>query len=80
MKINFRINISFIDFITNLKQFSNKRALVNLYKDIVLVTCVRIFCTTLFTNNNIKIVIQSITFLIHHFLTKGIHIFSLEIF
>ena len=30
----------------------NKRTLVNLYNDIVLVTRVRIFCTTLFTNNN----------------------------
>ena len=34
------------------------KTLVNLYKDIVvLVTSVRIFCTTLFTNNNIKVVI-----------------------
>ena len=32
---------------------------------IVLVTRVRIFCTTLFTNNNIKIVIKSHTFLFH---------------
>ena len=31
----------------------------------MLVTCVHIFCTTLVTNNNIKIVIQSSTFLIH---------------
>ena len=31
----------------------------------MLVTCVRIFCTTLFTNNNIKIVIKSHTFLFH---------------
>ena len=54
-----------MDFITNLKQISNKRALVDLYKDIVLVTCVRIFCTTLFTKNNIKIVIKSHTLLIH---------------
>ena len=37
---------------------NNKRTSVNLYKDIVLVTRVRIFCTTLFTNNNIKVVIQ----------------------
>ena len=37
---------------------NNKRTIVNLYKDIVLVTRVRIFCTTLFTNNNIKVVIQ----------------------
>ena len=64
MKINYKIN-SFIDFINNLKQISNKRALVNLYKDIVLVTCVHIFCTTLCTNNNIKIVIKSHTFLFH---------------
>ena len=32
----------------NLKQKNNKRTLVNLYKDIVLVTRVRIFCTALF--------------------------------
>ena len=38
-----------------------KKTLVNLYKDIVLVTRVRIFGTTLFTNNNIKIVIGQIT-------------------
>ena len=43
----------------------NKRALVNLYKDIVWVTRVRIFCTTLFTNNNIKVVIQIDAFLAH---------------
>ena len=43
----------------------NKRALTNLYKDIVLVTCVRVFCTTLCSNNNIKIVIKSSTFLDH---------------
>ena len=46
---------------------NNKKSktLVNLYEDIVLVTRVRIFCTTLFTNNNIKIVIKSSTFLDH---------------
>ena len=43
---------------------NNKRTIVNLYKDIVFVTSVRIFCTTLFTNNNIKVVIQMHTFLI----------------
>ena len=43
-----------------------KRKLVNLYKDIVLVTRVHIFCTTLFINNNVKIVIQKNTFLEHH--------------
>ena len=32
--------------------------LVNLYKEIVMVTRLRIFCKTLFTNNNIKIMIQ----------------------
>ena len=37
---------------------NNKRELVTLYKDIVLVTRERIFCTTLFTNNNIKVGIQ----------------------
>ena len=31
-----------------------KRISVNLYKDIVLVIHVHIFCTALFTNNNIK--------------------------
>ena len=36
---------------------NRKRALVDLYKDIVLVTRVRIFCTALFTNN-IKVMIQ----------------------
>ena len=45
----------------------NKRTLVNLYTDIVLVTLVRIFCTTLFTNNNIKVVIQMHTFLMDPF-------------
>ena len=47
MKINYRINKNFINFITNLKQMNKKRALVNLYKDIVLVTRVRIFCNAL---------------------------------
>ena len=48
---------------TSLKQINNKGTLVNLHKDIVLVTRVLIFCRTLFTNNNIKIVIQMHTFL-----------------
>ena len=52
---------------TNLKQINNKKTLVNLYEDIVLVTRERIFCTTMFTNNNIKIVIKSSTVLDHHF-------------
>ena len=48
--------------LTNLKQINNKsQFIVNLYKDIVLVTLLRIFCTTLFINNNIKIVILSHT-------------------
>ena len=42
---------------------NNKRTSVNLYKDIVLVTRLRIFCMTLFTNNNIKVVIQIHTLL-----------------
>ena len=47
---------------------NNKRTLVNLYKDIVLVTRVHISCTTLFTNNNnIKVVIK-----IHAFLMDGL--------
>ena len=37
---------------TNLNQLNNKRKLVDLYKDIVLVTRLRIFCTT---NKNIKV-------------------------
>ena len=45
-----------------LKQINNKRKLVNLYKGIVLVTRLRIFCTTLITNNNIKVVIQMYAF------------------
>ena len=44
---------------------NNKITLVNLYQDIVLVTRVRIFCTALFTNNNIKVVIQIDAFLAH---------------
>ena len=42
---------------------NNKRTLVNLYKDIELVTRVRIFCTTMFTHNNVKFVIQMHAFL-----------------
>ena len=42
---------------------NNKRTLVNFYKDIVLVTRVQIFCTALFTNNNIKVEIESNDFL-----------------
>ena len=54
---------------------NNKRTLVNLYKDIVLVTRVRIFCMTLFTNYNIKVVILMHTFLMDH-RTIIIHIFE----
>ena len=50
---------------TILKQINNKRSLVDFYKDIVFVTCVRIFCTALFPNNNIKVVIQIDAFLAH---------------
>ena len=46
---------------------NNKRTLVDFNKDIVLVTRLRIFCTALFTNNNIKVVIQIDAFLAHHF-------------
>ena len=49
---------------------NGKRALVNSYKDIVLVTPVRIFCTKLFTNNNIKVVIQIDAFLAHHLVSN----------
>ena len=47
---------------TNLKQIDEKRTLVNLYKDIVLVIRLCIFSMTLFTNNNIKVVIQMHSF------------------
>ena len=56
---------------------NNKRTLVLLYKDIVLVTSVHIFCTTLFTNNYIKVVIQMHTFLMDPNLI--IHIFQIII-
>jgi hypothetical protein len=56
---------------------NNKRTLVLLYKDIVLVTSVHIFYTTLFTNNNIKVVIQMHTFLMDPNLI--IHIFQIII-
>ena len=49
--------------LTKFKEINNERKKAKLYKDIVLVTSVRIFCTTLFTNNNIKVVIQMHTFL-----------------
>ena len=65
---------------------NNKRTLFNLYKDIVLVTRVRIFCTPLFTNNNTKIVIQMHTSLMdlkmaywhgkYHYCTINLIIFS----
>ena len=43
---------------------NNKRTLVDSYKDIVLVTrTCTIFCTTLFTEDNIEVVIQMHTFL-----------------
>ena len=54
---------NFTNLITKLKQIDNKRTLVNLYKDIVLVTLLRIFCMKLFTNNNIEVVIQMHAFL-----------------
>ena len=40
--------------------------LVNLYKDFLSVTRLLIFCTTLFTNNNIKVVIQMHAFQFDH--------------
>ena len=49
--------------LTHLKQIYNKRTLVNLYKNIVLVTRLRIFCIVLFANNNIKVGIQMHAFL-----------------
>ena len=66
MKINYKINQIFINFITNLIQINNKRILVNLYKDIVLVTRLHIFCTTLFINYNIKVVIKMHSFQFDH--------------
>ena len=51
---------------TYLKQINNKRILVDLYKGIVLVTGLCIFCTTLLTNNNIKVVIQMHSFQFDH--------------
>ena len=59
--LSHKFNLKYVE-----KQINNKRKLVNLYKDIVLVTRVRIFCTTLFTNNNIKVVIQINAFLMDH--------------
>ena len=50
--------------LTNLKQIDNKRTFVNLYKGIVLVTPLNIFSMILFTNNNIKVVIQMHAFLL----------------
>ena len=41
---------------------NKKKTLVNLYRQIVSVTRLRIFCTTLFTQNNIKVVIQMHSF------------------
>ena len=55
---------------------NNKRTLVNLYKDFVLVTRLRIFCTTLITNNNIKVVIQMLTFLMDQFSQYSIIIYD----
>ena len=51
---NFYVVFEKFKFITNLKKNNNKRTLVNLYKDIVLVNRQHIFCTTLFINNNKK--------------------------
>ena len=51
----------------NIKQINN-RIIIIYYKDIVLVSRLRIFCTTLFTNN-IKVVIQMHAFLFHKKLT-----------
>ena len=51
----------------NFKHVNNKRTFVNLFKDIVLVTRISIICTTLFTNINIKVVIQRHAFLMDQF-------------
>ena len=48
-----------------------------MYKYIVLVTCLRIFWTTLFTNNNIKVVIQMYSF---QFVLKPIAVYSVHNF
>ena len=50
-------------FESRLKTNKNKKTLVNLYKDIELLTRLHIFYTTLFTNNNIKVAIQMHAFL-----------------
>ena len=52
---------------------NNKRSLVNLYKDIVLVTRVRIFCMALFTNNKIKVVAQIDAFPPHPPIVKSLY-------
>ena len=52
--------------------FKKRTLLIYTYKDIELGTRVRIFCTALFTNNNIKLVIQMHAFLFdHEALIKG---------
>ena len=57
--------------------------IVNLYKDIVLVTHLLIFCTSLFTNNNIKVVIQMHSFLFDQqnksYIRKGISLYPITI-
>ena len=53
---------------------NNKRALVDLYKDIVLVTLIRIFCTTLFTNNNKKVVFKMQAFQFDNYHIKIVHL------
>ena len=70
--VNFKFIFIFQKYfwnVKNLKLTKNKsivKKIVNVYKDIVFMTRVRIFCTTLLTNTNIKIVIKSHTFLFHH--------------
>ena len=67
LSICFKLVMKFMKFRKklkiNLKQINNKTTLVNLYGDIVLMTRLRIICKTLFTNNNIKVVIQMHSFL-----------------
>ena len=51
-----------------------KLVLVDLYKDIVLVTCQRIFFTTLFNNINIKVVIPFSSIILEEYYIRIINI------
>ena len=75
---NFMIFFHFQKYIfsyvkTDLKQINDKRTIVNLNKDIVLLTRLHFFCTSLFTIN-IKVVIQMHSFLFDLIYTYILHI------